>query len=97
MYNLNSIDFDSIRSKVTPDLISKIQACETPEDLNAMTCSLGIALTDEQLTAVNGGDGIAPNVVPIPMPCSLNSPLLCSYAQPVKDIVNQIVKWLEKA
>ena len=96
MFNLDSINFDSIKAQMTPELMSRLQACETPEALCAVAGELGIEISQEQLTAAaGGGNGFAPDVVPIPMPCSLNSPLVCPAAQPIKDIVKQIVKWLE--
>ncbi len=95
MLNLNNFDLESVKSKMTPELMSKLQACETPEALQDVASELGMDLSEEELTAANGGgNGFAPDVAPLYIPCMGNMPMHCAYQQDIKDMVTVIIKWL---
>ena len=47
---------------LTPEQIERARACKDSKELLAAAKEEGIELTDEQLNAVNGGFGCAPNI-----------------------------------
>ena len=44
--------------ELTPEQREMAKSCETPEDLLELAKKLGYSLSDEELEAVSGGDGV---------------------------------------
>ncbi len=47
---------------VSPEIIEKAKACETPEQIFALAKEEGIELTDEQMEIIAGGSKLHANI-----------------------------------